>query len=301
MARDVKAGIVLENAVRMAGFDPSVMAIPVNWRMLAAMAVNSGLERIVAERFPQMRRVEYRRYRPTWTTAVEWSEMQECYWNGAYWRLEPIATEGAGSRYQNAGEAGREEPQDGSAWRKLRMEEVAAFIEWEQPWEATAIEPGGVDVQEFAYACDPKYNPDATPIKGCRMTEMGVSLPSPAPVGVFVRFIPQAQGISFTEWDAQRDYEAGDLAYLTAEKECYLSVGGGTRGLNPRADSQHWMPVRLTSTWTKYFTLLAASEIQTAEQGRYQTQAAAESEMQRLMERFIDFGGENETEMGGYC
>ena len=290
MARDIKAGIALENAVRMAGFDPSLMAVPVNWRMLAAMAVNAGLAQIVAERFPQMRRVEYRRYRPTWTTAADWCEMQECYWDGAYWRLESAA----------AG-AGLEVPGAGSAWRRLKMEEVAAFIEWEQPWEETAIEPGGVDVQEFAYAADPKYCPDAAPLKGCRMSEMGVSIPAPAPVGVFVKFIPQPCEITFTEWDPESDYAAGDLVYVTAQKECYLATGVATRGVQPLADTEHWQPVRVASTWTKYLTLLAASEIQTAEQGRYQTQGAAESELQSLRERFLDFGGENDTEVGGYC
>ena len=104
MARDVKAGEVLENAVRMAGFDPSVMGVPVNWRMLAAMAVNAGLAQIVAERFPQMRRVEYRRYRPTWNSQAAWRENQECYWGREYWRLESAETG-----------AGAEEPGEGSA------------------------------------------------------------------------------------------------------------------------------------------------------------------------------------------
>ena len=290
MGKTVKAGVVLENAVRMAGFDPSLMAVPVNWRMLAALAVNAGLGEIVSERFPQMRRVEYRRYRPTWSSTAEWRERQECYWDGGYWRLESAESE-----------AGRQVPGEGSAWRRLKMEEVAAFIEWEQPWEETAIEPGGVDVQEFAYASDPKYSPDATPIRGCRATELGVSIPAPAPVGVFVRFIPQPSEITYTEWDAATQYEAGDLAYVTAQKECYMATGAAERGVQPAADGAHWMPVRITTTWEKYFTLKAAAEIQTAEQGRYQTQAAAESEMQRLRERFIDFEGENEAEMGGYC
>lgn len=298
--RDIKAGIILENAVRMAGFDPALMAVPVNWRMLAAMAVNAGLARIVAERFPQMRRVEYRRYRPTWTTQVEWREMQECYWNGAYWRYE-LAEHSSAIQSEQSSAGGTAEPgTDGSGWRRLKMEEVAAFIEWEQPWEATGMEPGGVDVNEFAYEKDPKYHPDATPVRGCRMTEMGVLLPSPAPVGVFVRFIPQPAEITFTEWDAESDYAAGDLVYVTAQKECYLATGTAERGVQPAADAAHWMPVRITSTWAKYFTLLAASEIQTAEQGRYQTQAAAESEFAELCRRFLDFG-ENETEMGGYC
>ena len=291
MARDIKVGIALENAVRMAGFDPSLMGVPVNWRMLAAMAVNAGLAQIVAERFPQMQRVEYRRYRPTWSGSAEWREMMECYWDGAYWRLESAETG-----------AGHAVPGEGSnAWRRLKMEEVAAFVEFEQPWEEKAIEPGGVDVQAFAYEKDPKYFPDATPLKGCRMTEMGVSIPAPAPVGVFVKFIPQPCEITYTEWESASDYAAGDLVYVTEQKECYMAVGAATRGVQPLADAANWIPVRLSSTWIKYFTLLAAAEIQTAEQGRYQTRAAAETEFESLCERFLDFCGENETAMGGYC
>ena len=290
--RTVKAGMILENAVRMAGFEPATMAVPVRWRMLAAMAVNNAFQKIAAEKFPQMKRVEYRRYRPTWSPEAEWREKQECYWNGAYWRLEA-----AGAK------AGSNEPiaADDCPWRMLKMEEVSAFIEYDQPWEGTAIEPGGVDVQEFAYATDPKYAPDATPIKGCRASELGIVIPAPAPVGVFVKFIPQPTEISFTEWSSTEDYQSGDVVYLTARKECYIATGEPEKGIQPAADAANWMQVTISTTWIKYLTLVAAAEIMTAEQGRYQTAAAANSEFDRLCERFLGYGGENDANMGGYC
>ena len=290
--RTVKAGLVLENAVRMAGFEPATMAVPVRWRMLAAMAVNNAFQKIAAEKFPQMKRVEFRRYRPTWQPDVGWRERQECFWNGAYWRLETAET-GAGAAEPSAAE--------GCPWRMLKMEEVSAFIEYDQPWEGTAIEPGGVDVQEFAYVEDPKYCPDAAPIKGCKASELGIVIPSPAPGGVFVRFIPQPTEITFTEWDELEGYKRGDVAYLTSRKECYIASGEPTDGINPAADPENWTRVEINSTWVKYLTLVAAAEIMTAEQGRYQTEADANREFERLCERYLAYGGENDANMGGYC
>ena len=183
----------------------------------------------------------------------------------------------------------------------LRMDEVSAFIEYDQPWEGTAIEPGGVDVQEFAYVVDPKYAPDATPIKGCRASELGIVIPSPAPEGVFVRFIPQPMEISFTEWEELEGYKRGDVAYLTSRKECYIASGEPTEGINPSADPENWTRVEINSTWMKYLTLAAAASIMTAEQGRYQTEAAANAEFDALCERFLAYGGENDANIGGYC
>lgn len=284
----MKAGAILGNAVRMAGFDPSLMAVPENWRMLAEMAVNGGLERLAAERFPQMRRVEFRRYRPDWSAGAGWAKGMECWHGSRYWRL-------------GADGAGDAEPAHGSAWRALEMGEVAAFIEFSQPWEPTEIEPGGVDVNDFAFAADPKYHPDAEAVRGCRMTEFGVTLPTPAPEGVYVKFIPQVRGVTYVEWSGEAQYAAGDVAYLTQTGECYLCAGGATRGVNPAADGAVWRPVRTCRAWQKYLTLLAAAEIQTAEQGRYQTQAAAEREFEALCERFLCGCGENEASMGGYA
>lgn len=290
MGRIVKAGELLENAVRMAGFDPSLMDVPVNWRMVAQMAVNDGLSRMAAEKFPQTRKIEFRRYRPAWRVGAEWRDGHECWHDGAYHRLESAAA-GAGET-----PPGR----DGGPWRRLRMDEVAAFIEFNQPWEASEIEPGGIDVQEFAYAADPKYCPDATPIRGCRMTEFGVMLPSPAPEGVYVKFAARPKEVTYSEWRSGVMYVAGDLAYVTADKECYECVED-SGGKPPGEDAQRWRPVRIAAEWQKYLTLLAAAEIQTADQGRHQTAAAAEKEFERLSERYLIGCGENDTNMGGYA
>ena len=187
--KTVKFGTILENAARLAGRQVSLMAMPDNWRALAALAVNDGIRRISAEKFPMMRRVEFRRYRPTWRSNVGWTIAQECWHGGDYWRLEVDKPTGAPG-------------EDGSGWRKLEMSEVAAFIEWEQPWEPVEIDRGSADVTRFAYQADPRQNPSAPPVRTAGMSDLGVLLESPAPKGVYVMFTPRFPQISLIPFPA---------------------------------------------------------------------------------------------------
>ena len=87
---DIQLGSILESACAMAGYDLQYQAVPVRWRVTAAAAVNEGLRRIHAEKFPALRRIEFRRYRPTVAdleaALPTFSEGQECWYAGFYWR-----------------------------------------------------------------------------------------------------------------------------------------------------------------------------------------------------------------------
>ena len=61
---EIQLGSILENACAMAGYDTQYQTPPARWRVMAAAAVNEGLRRIHAEKFPALRRIEFRRYRP---------------------------------------------------------------------------------------------------------------------------------------------------------------------------------------------------------------------------------------------
>ena len=107
-----------------------------------------------------MKRIEYRHYRPTWSAGAGWQVGQECFFVDAYYRLE----EGNGTSSPDM---------EGNGWRRLGMEEVAAVIAFDQPWEATQMDPAGVDTDAFAYREDPKYNPAAKPIGPCSADVIG--------------------------------------------------------------------------------------------------------------------------------
>ena len=253
--RTAKLGTILENAARLAGRQVSMMSIPDNWRALAALAVNDGMRRISAEKFPMMRRVEFRRYRPTWTTNLGWTVGQECWYDGEYWRLESETPSGT--------------PLDiDSGWRLLAMPEVAAFIEWEQPWEPIAIDRGSVDFTRFAYTADPRQNPLAAPLKATGMSDLGVLIEAPAPKGVYIMFAPR-----------------------------FPNVNGGS---SPSADTEKWQPLRVPDVFEGYLTRLAAADLLTEDQGKHQTRAAADREFEELCERYHEGNGEGRVRTGSF-
>lgn len=287
--KTVKLGTILENAARLAGRQQlGTLGVPENWRALAALAIGDGLRRIAAEKFPVMQRVEFRRYRPDWLSNVGWTRGQECWHNDAYWRLEAEAGAGA------PGGAG-------SGWRKLDMKEVVAFVAFDQPWEATEIDGASVDATRFAYEADPKLNPTATPLKVTGLSELGAILQAPAPTGVYVRFVPKFPNPSFVEWSEKMAYEPGDVAYLTATKECYQcaeAVAAG--GKSPSEDAERWFALRVPDAFENYLTRLAAVDLLTEDQGKYQTRAAAEKDFDELCARHHEGNGESRVRTGRF-
>jgi len=286
--RTSNLGTILENAARLAGRQPALVGVPENWCALAALAINDGLRRISAEKFPMMRRVEFRRYRPTWISNIGWTIGQECWYAGEYWRLETDTPTAAPGNVD-------------SGWRRLDMSEVAAFIEWEQPWEPTAIDRGSVDMNRFAYVADPRQNPNATPVKAVGMSDLGVLLQSPAPKGVYVMFAQRFPNISFVLWDDELAYQAGAVVYLSTTKDCYQAVEDVAAGGQSPSTNDSWVPLRVPDVFEPYLTRLAASDLLTEDQGKYQTRAAADREFEDLCERYHEGNGESRVRTGRFC
>ena len=291
---EIQLGNILENACAMAGYDTQYQTPPARWRVMAAAAVNEGLRRIHAEKFPALRRIEFRRYRPTWSVVSDsWLVGQECWHNGRYWRLES----GDGTDEPALPTTNYQLP---TTWRELKMEEVAAFVAFDQPWEAVEIDPGGVVKDAFAYESDPKYHPEAAPIAGCNWFEDGVSLPAPAPPGVFVRFVPKAPRVSFMEWAADRAWARGAGCYVSGDRDCYVALSDIAAGGDAPSANASWRRIRVRDEFENYLTELAAANLQSEDQGRYQTKAAAESEFADLQARFAEGTGDSRIRCGRF-
>ena len=277
---EIQMGNILEGACAMAGYDLTLQTAPARWRQMAAMAVNEGLRRIHAEKFQALRRVEFRRYRPIEEdleeAALRYATGQECWCEGKYRR------------------------RTATGWEDLKMEQVSAFIAFDQPWEAVEIDPGGVVVEEFAFVADPKYHPDATPVKGCGWFADGVLLPAPAPEGVYVRFTPKAPRISFVEWAQDRAYARGAGCYVSEDRECYVARTDVEQGGDAPGENEAWRRVRVRDEFENYLTELAAASLQTEDQGRYQTKAAAENEFAELQARFAEGTGDSRMRAGRF-
>lgn len=295
--REAKLGEVLENAVRLAGRDVSVNVIPPDWKVLAAAAINAGISELAAEKFPIMMRVEYRRYRPTWEGNAAWRRGMQCWHGEDYWEL--MTEESTG------------EPGVAACWRRLKMEELMAFVNWDQPWEALVMDAGSVDRTRFAYSADPRYNPHATPVKVVGMSEMGVELQSPAPKGVYCRFVPEFPRVSFDDWVSGREYDAGEVVYLQATKDVYQCVKDvrhpeeGSTDPDPTVQAPNvndacWTPVRIPDPFFYFMIKRVAPDIMQESQGKYQTQAAAEAEFNKLCERYHEGVGETTVRRGRF-
>ena len=288
---DAKLGTILENAARLAGRDPSTVAIPEGWKVLAGMALAEGLNTLAAEKFPLMQRVEVRRYRPPFVAGTAYWLDQEVWYDGAYWRR---VGEGAGA------------PSVETGWRRLQPGEVVAFIAFDQPWEQVVMQSFGVDTARFAYTADPRYNPDATPVKGCRLCELGVFLPAPAPEGVYVKFIPEDPQVSFADWTSGTLYGAGDTVYRPGTHDVWQCVDGIPNAevaeVAPEDDeSGLWRPLRVRGEFAAYLTRLIAVDLLTEDQGKYQTKAAADAELERLIERYHEGNGETRVRTGRFA
>lgn len=286
--RKVKLGEILENAARLAGRHVGDLEVPVEWKAMAGMALEEGLRKIAAEKLPMMQRIELRRYRPNWNESVEYSEGNEVWYGNDYWRCEKNGAIGV-------------LPDMSLQWRRLDMKEVCAFIAWDQPWENTEIDRGGVDTARFAYVADQKYNPDAKPIKNVRMTEFGMIIPAPAPKEVWVRFVPLGQKVSFVEFDEKRDYEAGEAVYVSGKKEVYQAwkdVKAG--GKKPYENPEGWDPVRVPEVFEGYLTKLVAVDFLTEDQGKFQTKAAADKMFEEICERYVEGNGETRVRSGRF-
>ena len=268
---ETRLGEILENAVRLTGRDVSVNPIPEDFKVLAAMSLNSAIRDLSSEHLPMMQRVEFRRYRPNFDKGMAWTKGQECWHNGRYWRLET--------------EFSLHDPGDGVCWRPLGPCEVMSFIAWDQPWEIMTIDRAGLDANYFAFAEDPRYCPAATPVRIVGITDIGIELEAgKAPDGVYVKFVPEYPKVSFVAWDGEKSYEPGDVVYSPATKDVYECLSASS-GEDP-SSSDKWTPVRISDEFEMYLTRYVFGDIATEAQGKYQTKAEAATELEKIRSRY---------------
>ena len=181
---------------------------------------------------------------------------------------------------------------------------LAAFVAFDQPWEPTALQSFGVDTARFAYAVDPRYNPEA-PALPCKLCELGVLVMGHGgahpPKEVFIRFIPEYPRFSFEDWTTNASYSPGDTVYKEKDIWQYLGEPGGGGTTAPDLDNSGvWRPLRVRSEFAAYLTRLVASDLLTEDQGKFQTKAAADREFDLICERYHEGSGETRVRVGRF-
>lgn len=283
--KTIKFGAVLDRVFRARGFDPDSVTMTAKERARYGDAITRHCRRAWDEAmWPQLMAYEQRTYRPPYSAAVNyglahqvWDDATAMYWES----LEennvgntPPATKIADTHWKPA-------------------EEMYRYIQFEQPWEATAIDEDGVDVNAFLYRECPVGNPSARPVAGCRRIEDSVMVPTGAvaPDRPWIRFKPVCPRFALELWVVGTAYAAGELVYLESTRECYIATAA-TTGDDPSASGAPWAPVGFPDMFQDFVVLAVTAELQSDDEGKYKTRALAEEELERLVHKKTARAGE---------
>ena len=275
-----RAGVILNGVIRLKGWDPETFTVSGADRETLTEAANDLLrEAWSRQKWPLLMRTEQRQYRPTWAVGTTYAMDEEVWHAGTetYWKS--LA----------AGNVGHE-PAEGSAfWEK--PDDFIPFIQLAQPWETWEIWERGVDLQAFAFDSDPRLTPNIKAIKPCEFWMDSVVLPSSAPVKPWVRFMPRCPELSFTEWSGATAYAAGEACYLTSTGRSYTALQGSTNK-SPATETDYWVEVGVPKFMSRYVRIGMLAAWRTADEGRYQTQAEARAELERMEQEAFERAGQ---------
>lgn len=283
--KTVKMGVVLDRVFRARGFDPDQVTMTTKERARYGEQITRWCRKAwEAAAWPQLFCYEQRTFRPPWQGTVNYNTGAQIYDDTTemYWT----------SLVDN--NAGNTPPFDGMAdtyWTP--SVDMKRYIQLEQPWEVTAIDEDGVDVNAFAFYDDPLGNPSARPITGCRRIMDCIMMPelSDIPNVVWIRFKPVAPRYALELWSGATAYGAGELVYLAETRECYIATRA-TENESPTEtidDGNPWSIVGFPDMFQDFVTLACTAENQSeAEEAR----ALADEELADLVHKKTTKAGE---------
>jgi hypothetical protein len=273
-----RAGLIADGVIRARDWDPETFTLTGASRQLFTQAACDALRKAWGrQKWPQLMRVEARRFRPDWDTAEAYTTGQEVWHEGteAYWR----------ALQDHSGQ----EPAEGSAYWE-EPEDFIPFIQLDQPWEDFRIDDAGADLNAFAWELDPRLNPGLAPIKGCTWWMDSIVLPQDAPAEVWIRFMPPCPRLSFVEWSASTAYTTGELCYRTTVGRCYIAQGS-TTGDTPEGSPSDWAEVQVPEFMSAYVRQFMLSQWLTVAEGRYEAEGRAEKMLQEMEAQMLERSG----------
>lgn len=276
--KTIKFGVVVERIFRARGFAEDDITLTTKERARYGDLITRMVKRAWDEaRWPQVLKVEQRTYRPPFELAASYNTAWQVWEpvTGLYW--ESLEDNNTGNQPPATGVAD-------AHWKPA--EEMTRYIQFEQPWEATAIDEDGVELGDFAYLDDPVGNPAARRVAGCMQIEDCVVMPAgtTVPDNPWIRFKPVSPRFALELWSAGTAYGAGELVYLESTRECYVATAA-TTGDDPAESGGPWSVVGFPAMFEDYVVLAVTAECQSEDEGKYETRAAAEEELARVVHK----------------
>ena len=260
-------------ATRLRGFDPLTAGLSATQRAEIAESCTEWLRRgWEADWWPELMRVEQRRYRLDYDAARTYSADDEVWAPSLSTYVRSLADANRGN-----------DPADTDYWEPCFADMILS-IEFLQEGR-TRI--GGIDAEDCCYDEDPRRRPyaprrqvliyhDAFMLRPARLS---------APLEPWIRFRLEAPTLSWTDWDGAAAYAIGDTCFHGSHSYRALAA---TTGEAPDAHPDAWARVEVPRFLFDYVRHGVASYAQHEDEGRYKEQALAERELVRLAEQLID-------------
>jgi len=146
-----------------------------------------------------------------------------------------------------------------------------------------------VNLEECLFESDPRIEP-IEPVAGVRTLSDGAGgslLVLPTELSApWLFYRPTAPKFSMTAYSGVETVTIGDVRYYATNGECYRALKAGAAALS---DATAWKRQVVPEFLADYAIDAAAGQLLSDDQARYRTRAAAEVEMERVLEK--EYGG----------
>jgi hypothetical protein len=286
--KTVKFGAVLDRVFRARGFEPDQVTMTAKERWRHGEQITRWCRKAWEKAaWPQLFEYQQRTYRPPWSGTLNYSTGAQVYdeTTEMYWTSLQDNNTGNTPPFTKVADT----------WWTPAVG-MKRYIQLEQPWEVTAIDEDGVDVNAFAFYEDPLGNPGARTVIGCRRIQDCIMMPETLeiPAKVWCKFKPVAPRFALELWSGTTAYGAGELCYLESTRECYIATRA-TENESPIVtveDGNPWAPVGFPEMFQDFTVLACTAENQTEDEGKYKTRALAEDELDDLVHKKTTKSGE---------
>lgn len=268
MLRTTTLGQIILRAVWKRGWNPTTWTGTGADYSLFEFAINDAVRKAYSyQKWPELMRVEERQYMPDWAIGTAYIAGNYVYHEDAYWKCL-------------VNDTGTEPGTDATIW-SADVSDMPRFIQRAQPWETYIIDEDGVDLQDFAFRSDPRLTPGLRAMTGCEWWMDSIVVPAAAGNTVWCKFRPEAPRFSFTAWDDETAYVAGDVCYVAATGKCWMALTSSTN-VTPGTDETKWVEMGVPEFLADYLSQVLVGEWVTEQEGKYQKLGHAQQMLEEL-------------------
>lgn len=280
--RHVSTSYLLTQVIIAMGYKQSFTP-PDNMRCKCINDISNTLaEAWRVTQWPQLMRIEKRRYRPDFDNTIQYNKNMEVWYKEQYYR-------------KTTQEESNENPDVSKDWELIGGRSMSRFIQMDQPWEQHEIDQAGINLNRFAYTDDPRIDPEVRPIQGCKIWMQGVLLPVDAPNEIYIHYMPQADYLNGILHSPTHTYDYNDVIFHDGECwACNISHSTGD------FSADFWRKIRIPEMFAPYIVAKLSALNKTEEQGRYHALADANKILDELVMVYTTGQGSPTITMGRY-